>query len=428
MSESFLHYVWQLQYFRKDELKTTHGEAIQIFKPGLYNTHAGPDFLHARVKVGELEWNGHVELHVAASDWLAHKHQHDQAYDNVVLHVVWDADAEILRSDGTTVPCLELKNRVAESLLLAYKNLVHSADPIPCHRGFRAVPEIFKNTMRERVVVERLEQKADQILQILATNQQDWEQTTYQLLARNFGFKVNAEPFARLAEVTPWRLIARYRDKPRGVEALLFGMSGFLETPMTDEYHSNLREEFQILQSLHSLSPLKMKAAAWRFLRLRPANFPTVRLAQFSAWLCQQTGLHSPLIEASSIVELSDKFRITAPEYWQNHYRFGKKARAYQPVLGQESIDNLIINTVAPLQAAAGKWYGQPELIERACLLLQQIPAEKNKITRLWNELDWKTTSAYDSQGAIQLYREYCEKRQCLNCVVGNQVLKPAHT
>lgn len=426
MSEAFLHYVWQMQYFIKDGLVTTNGEPITVFKPGTLNKNAGPDFLQARLKVGELEWNGHVEIHLNASDWQAHKHQNDDAYNNVVLHVVWNSDTEMARADQTVLPCLELKHRVAAPLLHTYEKLVNSEERIPCKRLFASVPPIYKTTMLDRMVVERLEQKAEDILVLLAANHQDWEQTTYQTLARNFGFKVNAEPFARLAEVLPWKLIAKYRNSPLQVEALLFGMAGFLETETSDTYHEALRHEFQTLERLHRLEGRKLKASMWRFLRLRPANFPTVRLAQFSTWLSQNTALYAPLTEAANSEDLRNLFRVTASDYWHHHYRFGKRARGYKPTVGVDSIENIIINTVAPLQAAAGKWYGQQELIERACVLLQQLPAEKNQVTRLWHSLGWDAQTAFDSQGKIQLYRAYCERRRCLSCSVGNQVLKPA--
>lgn len=426
MNESFLQYVWQLQYFRKEELTTTRGESLTVFKPGTYNTHAGPDFLHARIRLGDLEWNGHVEVHLRASDWLVHHHECDPAYENVVLHVVWEADRDILLPDGTALPCVELKARVADTLLQAYRKLVNSGEQIPCARSFGAVPHIYKAAMLERVVVERLEEKAEAILVQLAAHQQDWEQTTYQVLARNFGFKVNADPFARLSDVLPWKLVAKYRDNPLQVEALLFGMAGFLETLLTDAYHSRLRAEFEALENLHGLSNRKMKASEWRFLRLRPANFPTVRLAQFSAWLCTQQGLFAILVEAVQADALNRLLQCCASGYWHHHYRFGKKARTYLPALGRDSIENIIINTVAPLQAAAGKWYGQQELIERACALLQQVPAEKNQVTRIWRSLNGEARTAFESQGAIQLYRQYCERRRCLQCGIGNQVLKPA--
>lgn len=426
MNESFLHYVWQMQYFRKEELATTRGEPLVIFKAGTSNPHAGPDFLHARLRIGDLEWNGHVEVHVRASDWLVHQHQHDAAYENVVLHVVWDADRDILRADQTAIPCLALKEKVDDALLLSYRKLANSSAQIPCARSFATVPEIYKTTMLERAVVERLEQKAQVILTTLAAHHQDWEQTAYQVLARNFGFKVNAEPFGRLAEVLPWKILAKYRDNPLQVEALLFGMAGFLENPITDDYYIRLQTEFQALERLHGLHGHKLPVAMWRFLRLRPANFPTVRLAQFSAWLSSQPGLYGPLVEATQADGLIRLFSCCAGSYWHHHYRFGKKARAYSPALGRDSIENIIINTVAPLQAAAGKWYGQQELIERACGLLQQVPAEKNQITRQWQSLNLKAGNAFESQAGIQLYRQYCEQRRCFQCAIGTQLLKPA--
>jgi hypothetical protein len=426
MNEAFLHHVWQFQCFRPGPLKTTGGDDVLVFQPGQPNTNAGPDFLQARIKIGELEWNGHVEIHVRASDWQAHRHQTDGAYNNVILHVVWQHDRPVQRADGSPIPCLVLAPVVDPAVHEAYRRLVNGRDAILCKPLFAQAPEIYRTAMLERAVVERLEEKARAMLQHLAARQNDWEQTTMELLLRNFGFKVNADAFAQLGQRVQWKIIQKHRQQPEQVEALLFGLAGFLDTAMADEYHTHLRQQFRALEQLHRLQDVKMNGSQWRFLRLRPANFPTVRIAQFSQWICAQTSLFAALTEATDVALLREQLAATAAPYWHRHYRFGKPARAYSTALGEESITNIIINTVAPLQAAAGLWYGQPERIERAARLLEQLPAEKNRITRLWQELPWPPASAHDSQGLIQLYHHYCEKRRCLACAIGTRLLKPA--
>lgn len=426
MNEAFLHHVWQFQCFRPGALKTTGGEEVAVFQPGLPNHNAGPDFLQARIQIGALEWNGHVEIHLRSSDWQVHRHQQDDAYNNVILHVVWHHDRPVHRADGSPIPCLELQPVVDPSVYQAYRRLVNGRDAILCKPLVGQVPHVYRAAMVERAVVERLEEKARIILQHLAARQNDWEQTAFEVLLRNYGFKVNSEAFGQLGERLSWKIVQKYRDQPAQVEALIFGLAGFLEHSMADSYHAQLRLQFRALEQLHQLQNAKLNASQWRFLRLRPANFPTVRLAQFSQWVCKQTGLFSALTETTEVSLLRKLLAASAAPYWHKHYRFGKPVRPYPAEMGEESIDNILINTVAPLQAAAGLWYGQPERIERAARLLEQLPAEKNQVLRLWRSVPWPPVNALESQGLIQLYRHYCEKRRCLACAIGTQLLKPA--
>jgi hypothetical protein len=426
MSESFLHYLWEFQYFTKIDLQTTDGERVVVFHPGHRNTHAGPDFQNARILIGDMEWVGTVEIHINASGWWEHKHDVDLAYENVVLHVVWKSDRPVKRSDGTMLPTLELKNRVDESLLLSYKRLINSPTDIPCYASFNDIAELTKISMLDKALFHRLETKAASVTNLLQRNNNDWEETCYQLLAKNFGFKVNAEPFLQLAQGLPYRVIMKQADQLIQVEAMLFGQAGFLEGKAdTDDYHTLLRREYTLLSRKFNLQPTQLNKSQWKFLRLRPANFATVRLAQFAALLQGRKNLFSQLIGIDSFKTLREIFSVLQSEYWQSHYRFGKPVEEAVPALGDASIENIAINTVAPLLVAYGKAKDENGFIDQAVTILQQIHAESNKITRQWVAMGVPIKTAFDSQALIELYNNFCLRRRCLDCNIGASLLKP---
>jgi hypothetical protein len=424
VTESFLHYLWQFQYFAKDDLKISGGEKLQIFQPGLRNAHSGPDFENAKIKIGKLEWRGCVEIHIKASGWNDHHHSTDKAYEKVVLHVVWDNDKPIHRTDGSTMPTLELKNRVELSLWNRYKKLFTSVDSIPCSRSWPQIADVIKLSMLDKTVVQRLESKSAAVKTLLTKNNHDWEETCYQLLCKNFGFKVNAEPFLHLAEVLPYRILRKHLGNPLQVESLLFGQAGFLEKIKEDEYTKLLKREYAFLSRKYSLESRQINEVQWRFLRLRPANFPTVRLAQVAALLTSQQNLFSGILENESSRSLTSLLEVEQSSYWQQHYRPGKKSKTNIPPLGKSSIQNIIINTIAPLLTAYGMLHDEQRYVDRAVALLQHVPAENNKITREWSGLGFHVTSAFDSQGLIELYNNFCMKRRCLECTVGFQIIK----
>lgn len=424
MTEAFLHYIWQLQYFRKDELKTSSGEVIQVLHPGTYNTDSGPDFSNARIKIGELEWRGSVEIHIKASGWHDHKHTADDAYEKVVLHVVWENDRPINRTDNTAMPTLELKNRVAGVLWDRYRKLYTSAESIPCASHWKRVPDMNKFAMLDRALMHRLELKAKDVKELLARNNNDWEQTCYQLLVKNFGFKVNADPMLRLSQILPHKLLLRHFDKPVQVEALLFGVSGFLEDSETDEYTDVLKREYDVLRKKYSLEARQMNLSQWKFLRLRPANFPTIRIAQLASLLTKEKNLFSKILEIGSYQPLYTLLHAGQSEYWHTHYRFGKASKTKLPSLGKASIQNMIVNSITPLLTAYGKIHDEQEYVDLAVRLLQNIPAENNKIIRQWGDLEQKVSTAFDSQALIELYNHFCMKRRCLECNVGSYLVK----
>jgi hypothetical protein len=418
VTEAFLHYIWQFQYFDKQALATCEGEELTIFNTGFYNTHSGPDFSQAKLKIGALEWVGNIEIHVLASEWALHKHQHDRAYDNVVLHVVWRNDKPILRSDGTPVPTLELQHRIDEKLLLRYRTLINSPAPIPCADSLPAMASITKMSTLDRALAQRLETKSRTILSALASNKNDWEETFYQALGRNFGFKVNSEPFHTLTKALPYKIIAKHIDKHLQTEALLFGTAGLLEK-VKDEYGILLQREYKVLSTKFGLAATQLHKTHWRFLRLRPANFPTVRLAQFAALLSTQRALFSRMLAAETIQEVKQIFYATTSAYWHQHYQFDKPAKKPVPGLGQSAIENLIINTVVPALAAYSLHKDESLWMERALAFLTQLAPENNSVTRQWQALQWKASSAFDSQALVELKNNFCNKRQCLQCHIG---------
>ncbi len=426
MQESFLHYVWQLQYFDKQNLVTAEGDELTVRKPGHANSHAGPDFSEAKIKIGNIDWVGSVEVHIKSSDWNAHNHQADGAYDNVILHVVWQHDKPVLRSDGATIPTLELRQRVAPALLLSYRKLVESAQPIPCERMLPSVNEITRISMLEKALMQRLEKKAEAIAAQLQANKGDWEETTYQTLSRNFGFKVNADPFALLAKALPYKILLKHLNQPVQLEALLFGTAGLLQKEIPDDYFRLLQREYGLLAAKYDLKSVQLKATQWRFLRLRPANFPTLRVAQWVGVLGATANLFSRIKEATALNEVVRLFQAPQGLYWQQHYRFGKPAKAEVPALGEESIHNLIINSVVPLLVAYGQLHDDQPMVDKAVGWLQSIGPEKNRILQAWSACGWDVKNAFDSQGLIELHNAFCVPRLCLHCAIGTSLVKPA--
>ncbi len=430
MKEDFLYYLWQLQYFDKQDLTTTQGERLQILQPGVRNDHAGPDFTNAQIMLNGVDWHGHVELHCKASDWYAHRHQTDAAYDNVILHVVWEHDRDIQQQDGTAIPTLILKDRVAPKLHQQYQRLVKSATPILCAKQWPHVPPIAKSAMLDQTLFQRLTHKHNLVYKLLHDNKGDWQATAYQLLAHSFGFKVNSSTFLDLALDLPLNLLARYADNLVQLEALLLGQAGLLppqSSTTTDDYLEMLRKEHTHLAHKHSLPTGKIIPSAWKFFRLRPANFPTIRIAQFAQLLHQHPALFGLLVNTSTTM-LYKHLAVKQSAYWQQHYRFGQRSKATVPALGKASIESILINTVVPLLVAYGKAQDEQDYVDRAIAILQHLPAEHNKITRYWEQVGVRVQSAFDSQAFIELFNNFCVQKKCLSCKVGVAIIKPTTT
>lgn len=422
MKEDFLHFLWRSRRFDYTDLKTTQGEPIHILQPGIHNTHSGPDFSDARIRIGETTWAGQVEMHLQASEWEAHNHQSDKAYENVILHVVMDEDRPVHRSDGSRIPCLEMKKRVPARLTGIYQKLVHNEHWIPCQHQFFSVRDMTKSMWLDRLLVSRLERKTEFIQSSLERNGNDWEETFYQMLARNFGLKINAEPFEMMACSLPQRILARHRHAPEQLEALLFGQAGMLEKEFQDDYPSRLKKEYDFLRKKYDLTPIS--ETSWKFLRLHPANFPTIRLAQFSRLVERSAHLFSKILEVEKMDDIETLFKIQLDGYWMMHYVFDKISEPKKKSLGKQAIRLLTINTIVPFLFLYGKINGAESYKDKALELLEAIPPEKNSIIRGWSNLGTEADSAYRTQALLELKNEFCDKKKCLECAIGSAILK----
>ena len=430
MSEAFLYFLWQYQYFTKHNLTTTDGDSIQVLHPGFRNHDAGPDFFNARLLIKDVEWGGTVEMHTKTSDWLAHRHQHDRAYDNVILHVVWQDDRattgrRVDRANGAPLPTIELNTLTDAALIDRYALLSDSLDAIPCAGQFRSVQPLRLTSMLDKAMLQRLERKAAGVQAVFQATGGDWEETAYRLLAVNMGFKINAEPMAQLSRALPLKAMLKHRDVLLQAEAMLFGTAGLLDTiDDPDEYAVALQREYRFLSVKYQLSDKQVTAHAWKWGRLRPANFPTLRLAQLARLVTKHASLFSLFVGSIGADTLLKSLQVAPSDYWLSHYRFGKVTEATVPALGENSAQNIVINTVVPLLAAYAHHRGEPGYIDRAIALLEQLPAEENRLTNGWNALGLGVRTAFDSQASIELYNEFCSVKKCLSCQIGAGLLK----
>lgn len=416
MTERLLQFIWQFRYFSKTGLATTTGEPIEIITPGRYNTNQGPDFSDAKIRIGNALWAGTVELHIKTSDWEKHDHQHDNNYKNVILHVVWQDDGSI-----GTIPVLELQTRVSKLLLQRYEELMLSTAFIPCEKSIHLVTGITWKSWKERLLAERLLRKAATVDMYLRQNNYHWEETFWRLLARNFGMKVNADAFEAMARSLPLTLLAKERHQLPTLEALLLGQAGLLEQNFSDEYPRHLQGLYRFQQAKHGIRPVTVP---FHFLRMRPGNFPTVRLAQLAMLVFVSAHLFSRIREAEAVKEVRQWLEVTASAYWNEHYRFDEPSVFAPKKTGTTMTDTIIINTVAPVLFAYGSYHRENRYKDKALLWLEQTAAEKNAVTSQFRELSVDNQTAYDSQGLIELKNEYCDKRKCLECAVGNAILK----
>jgi hypothetical protein len=415
--EEFLQYIWENRLFIAQKLKTTEGEQLEILNQGKRNTDSGPDFFNAKIKIGETIWAGNIEIHKNASDWRKHKHHNDKAYDNVILHVIETNDEQVLRSNGELIPGLLLN--YPKQLKINYQNLLDAKTWIACQQQFHKIDPIVLQLGFNRLMIERLENKTQEILSRLKQNNNDWNETFYQMLARMFGFKVNAIPFELLAKSLPIQILAKHKNNLFQLEALLFGNSGLLNYQLLgDDYYLQLREEYSFLYKKYGFKPIE--GHLWKFLRLRPVNFPTLRISQMAALIHQSQGLFSKIIETENMDELKQLFRVKASVYWNEHYNFNKKSKnKTSKELGETAANILIINVVIPFLFVYGEIQNKPNLKNRALKFLEQLPAENNSIITKWEDLGIHPRSAFESQALLQLKNYYCETKKCLNCHIG---------
>lgn len=422
-SEEFLHFIWQFRLYGAQKLFTTNGELLEVLQQGTLNKNAGPDFTKAKLIIGGTTWVGNVEIHIKSSDWYLHNHQNDQAYENVILHVVYEDDEPIYRQDGTMLPVLILKDIFPIHLLDNYQQLINSVNNFPCEKQIHLVDEFLIDGFLARVLVERFEHKSAEVYQKLNELKGDWDETFYHFMARNFGFKVNATPMEMLAQSLPQQLFAKHKNNSLQIEALIFGQAGFLSQNFDEEYPNQLKKEYQFLQRKYSLKPIDV--SLWKFLRMRPQNFPTLRLAQFAALIVNSNHLFSKILIMRAYKNAQILFEnLPVNPYWQTHYHFNKKAENVAVQLGKTSIQNIIINTVSLFLFAYGKALAQENFVTRSFYLLENTAAENNAIIKQYQEAGVTVKNAFYSQAILQLKKKYCNEKKCLSCGIGIKLLK----
>jgi hypothetical protein len=424
MKEEFLHYLWKYSLYDHDRLFDNDQNQIIILDPGEYNRDAGPDFFNARISVGGTIWAGNVVIHIKSSHFDNHGHQNDPSFDNVILHVVADNDRRVFNTKGEEIQTVEISFDAV--LYEKYLSLVNNPYIIACQDDILNIDPIHVHHWLNSLVIERIQTKTGSILKIFNDTGNDWEETFYRLLSRYFGFRVNTEPFEMLASALPFRVIRKHSDNLFQIEALLFGTAGLLDAglfkeALSDDYYRSLIKEYTVLSAKYSLQPLH--GWLWKFSRLRPPNFPTVRLSQLASMLSVTGGLFSKVLEATDIRQIRELFEVTASGYWDNHFVFGKKSRNFTKKTGSQAADILLINAVIPLIFVYGQSRDCQDISERALSFLESICPEDNIITREWNEAGIIAESAFHSQALIQLRNEYCKRRKCLDCRIGNKII-----
>ena len=418
--EDFLHYIWKFQKYDLKSLKTEDGKKITIIHPGYHNDNAGPDFLNARIKIDKNLWAGSIEIHKYSSEWKKHKHHLDPAYDNVILHVVYVDDKPVLYKNQKPIPTLVLKKRITKDKIEKYHNLLFNPNWIPCGAKIKTVDQVIKSFWLTRMTTERLEEKTKRILPSLEILKNDWDKLCYQLVAQYFGLKVNNEAFKRLIESIPFDVILKCRSDLKTIEALLLGHANLLQLG-NDQYSQELQREYNFLAKKFKLH--KMLAHEWKFSRMRPGNFPGLRIAQLAQVMHREGRIFKKILHANNLEELRILFSATASSYWNEHYRIGKLSNTKLKKIGMKTIDILIINVAIPLIFSYGMKTDNQEYIEKAISLMEKIPAEQNKIIKKWISSDLKPKNAAESQALLFLKRNYCDEYKCLSCAIGNKVM-----
>lgn len=423
--EQLLHYIWKHRILPLHELRTTDGRTVEIIDPGLHNTHSGPDFFNAKLRIDGIMWVGNVEIHERSADWFMHSHDQDPAYNNVVLHVASIIDADVVTVDGSRPPQMEL--HVPPYIMQNYRRLLAADRYPPCRNTVMQLPRLTVHSWMSALGAERLADKCVAIEQRVRAAGGSWEQAFFATIARSFGFGVNSEAFEQWAAQLPFMQVAHHRDDPFQVEALFIGFAGLLDTEaMTDRqrtaatadpYFLRLKSEWEYLA--HKFSLTAMPRQTWRFLRLRPQNFPYIRLSQLAQLYCSRNADLSRIVTCASLSEIREALQAEVSPYWRTHYTFGNESRSNAKHLSASSIDLLVINAVVPMLYAYGRHRKDEQLMARANDLLQSLPPEDNTHIRLWQECGITADNAADTQSLIQLHARYCERKDCLRCRFG---------
>jgi hypothetical protein len=421
MKEDFLHHIWQFKKFNLAGLKTVQGDDLEIVDAGQYLQQAGPDFFNAQVVIGGQKWAGNVEIHIKSSDWYLHNHERDDAYANVILHVVWEHDAEVFGKNNVEIPVLELKDQVDKALLENYNKLASAKTWIFCEKELESMNGFTLNIWKERLFFERLERKATPIIQLAAETGNDWEAVLFCFIAKNFGLNTNGNTFYSIAKSIPFSIIRKESFQPENLEALLFGRAGLLQPDHEDNYAKDLKARYGYISHKHRLEPVYIDEV--QFFKHRPDNFPTIRLSQLAQLYNKHQNLFSKIIAATSVSDLYGIFEVQVSEYWQTHYQFDKVSPKKRKALSASFIDLLIINTIIPFRFAYGRSIGK-DSSEELMEMLNQVQAEKNTIIDKFRYFKVPVESAYDTQSLLQLKNEYCANKRCMQCAIGMELLK----
>jgi len=421
MKEDFLHYLWKFKKFDTSNLQTVHHESIQILNSGQYLQIAGPDFFNAQIILNQQKWAGNIELHLKSSDWYLHHHERDPAYENVILHVVWEHDTAIFRKDNSELPTLVLKPYVSEQLIQQYEALLFPKSWIYCERQLQGLDSFALRHWQERLFFERLEAKSNPIETLLTETQNDWEAVLFCLLAKNFGLNTNGELFYKIATEIPFAVLRKERVEFENIEALLFGKIGLLNVEKEDAYFHNLKSRYEYLEVKYQLQ--NSINGSVQFFKHRPDNFPTIRLSQLANLYAKHDQLFSKVVQVQSIKDVYLLFDVAVAPYWQTHYLFDAASPKKTKALSKSFIDLIVINTIVPLQFAYTKRQGK-DILEHLLQLLEQIAPEKNAIVEKFNAFGIPTQNAFETQALLQLKNDYCNRGRCLACEIGIQLLK----
>jgi len=421
MKEDFLHYLWKFKKFDVLNLKTCNQEEITINNVGQYLELAGPDFFNAQITIGNQKWAGNVEIHVKSSDWYVHHHEKDAGYENVILHVVWEHDTDVYRSNNTVIPVLELRNYVSKDILDNYHNLTAPKSWIFCEKQLKDIPLFTIHNWQERLFFERLERKSKPILELLQSTNNDWEAVLFCLLAKNFGLNTNGDIFLKIAQSIPFSVIRKECFEVENLEALLFGSAGLLDIDKEDTYFNDLKFRYYYL--LHKYQIDKKGHGSVQFFKHRPDNFPTIRLSQLANLYHKHQNLFSKLNDLNSLEAIYEVFGVSVTQYWQTHYQFDKESPKKKKTLTKSFIDLIVLNTIIPLQFAYAKSLGK-EVSEDILMILSAIDPEKNSVVEKFSSFGLKPQNALETQSLLQLKNEYCNKNKCLKCAIGMELLK----
>lgn len=421
MKEDFLHHVWQHKKFAVTQLQTTTGESIQILNSGQYLQQTGPDFFNAQLIIGNQKWAGNIEIHLKSSDWYLHNHEKDVNYDSVILHVVWEYDIPIFRKNNTEVPTLELKKYVELADLHKYQSLTTQKAWIYCENDISKVNDFILRNWQERLYFERLERKATEIKQLLQVSNNDWEAILFCLLARNFGLNTNGILFQNMARSIPFSVIRKESFAIENLEALFFGQANMLEANFQDNYTNKLQQDYNYLIKKYKIT--KNVFDKVEFFKHRPDNFPTIRLAQLAALYFKEHNLFSKIISFNAISELYDLFKVEVSNYWETHYNFDKNSVLKKKKMTNSFIDLILINTILPIRFAyeqSIQKQSSAEIID----LVEAIQPEKNIIVDRFATIGIIAENAFQTQSLLQLKKEYCDHKKCLQCAIGIHLLK----